>query len=355
MKYGMGMQRIEEPSQTGIEPGASVAKPRRSRKYLLLAQILVGLGLSAVLIWLLFRGLDWESLIETLRAFPIYLFLLALGVFLVGIAARAMRWYILLPGEQLSFLRLFMIQNAGIGLNNLSPVRLVSEPVQLALVVRRGGVNTATALATLVVEHLMDVFAVAVILAISIIALPQLRGFSIQVGTVIILAFFTLVVLFAVAKGMDAVPGSSRLPFLRKALAAVKALGSSPLRLFLSFMSTLTHWGLLSLSGWIIAQGLGIDIPVAAMIVLIMGSVFFVSIVPSAPGGIGTFHGAVVFTMARLGILSEPALVFGFIMHIILFIPSTLVAIIVLPREGIRLFGKFQDMAMNGNKGRKDR
>ena len=351
----MGMQKIEEPSQIGIEPGASATGPRRSRKYLLPAQIIVGLGLSAVLIWLLFRGLDWERLIETLRAFPIYLFLLALGVFLMGIAARAMRWYILLPGEQLSFFRLFLIQNAGIGLNNLSPVRLVSEPVQLALVVRRGGVNTATALATLVVEHLMDVFAVAVILAISLVALPQLRGFSIQVGAVIILAFLTLVVLFAVAKGMDAVPGTSRLPFLRKALAAVRALGSSPLRLFLSFMSTLVHWGLLSLSGWIIAQGVGIDIPVAAMVVLIMGSVFFVSIVPSAPGGIGTFHGAVVFTMARLGILNEEALVFGFIMHIILFIPSTLVAIVVLPREGIRLFGKSPNLAVNGDKREKDR
>ena len=351
----MGMQKAREPSQIGIEPGASVKAPRRHRKYLLPAQIAVGLGLSALLIWLLFRGLDWGRLFETLRAFPIYLFLLALGVFLVGIAARAMRWYILLPGEQLSFFRLFLIQNAGIGLNNLSPVRLVSEPVQLALVIRRGGVNTATALATLVVEHLMDVFAVAVILAISIIALPQLRGFSIQVGAVIILAFVTLVVLFAVAKGMDAVPGSSRLPFLRKALAAVKSLGSSPLRLFLSFLATVTHWGFLSLSGWIIAQGVGIDIPVAAMIVLIMGSVFFVSIVPSAPGGIGTFHGAVVFTMARLGIPSELALVFGFIMHIILFIPSTLVAIVVLPREGIRLFGKSPDLAVNGDKGRKDR
>ena len=349
------MQKAREPSQIGIEPGASVKAPRRHRKYLLPAQIAVGLGLSALLIWLLFRGLDWGRLFETLRAFPIYLFLLALGVFLVGIAARAMRWYILLPGEQLSFFRLFLIQNAGIGLNNLSPVRLVSEPVQLALVIRRGGVNTATALATLVVEHLMDVFAVAVILAISIIALPQLRGFSIQVGAVIILAFVTLVVLFAVAKGMDAVPGSSRLPFLRKALAAVKSLGSSPLRLFLSFLATVTHWGFLSLSGWIIAQGVGIDIPVAAMIVLIMGSVFFVSIVPSAPGGIGTFHGAVVFTMARLGIPSELALVFGFIMHIILFIPSTLVAIVVLPREGIRLFGKSPDLAVNGDKGRKDR
>ncbi len=351
----MGMQSAEEPSQIAAEPGASVAKARRSRKYLLPAQIVVGLGLSALLIWLLFRGLEWEKLVETLTAFPIYLFLLALGVFIVGIAARAMRWYILLPGEQISFFRLFLIQNAGIGLNNLSPVRLVSEPVQLALVVRRGGVNTATALATLVVEHLMDVFAVSVILAVSLIALPELRGFSIQFGAAIILAFVTLVVLIAVAKGMDAVPGSGKLPFLRKASAAVKSLGSSPLRLFLSFLATVAHWGLLSLSGWIIAQGVGVDISVAAMVVLIMGSVFFVSIVPSAPGGIGTFHGAVVFTMGRLGILSEPALVFGFIMHIILFIPSTLIAIVVLPREGIRLFGKSPNLAVNGGKGEKDR
>ena len=313
------------------------------RAYLLPLQIVVGLGLSATLIWLMIRGLEWKELIQTLGSFPIHLFILALVVFLVGIAARAMRWYVLLRAERISFFRLLLIQNAGIGLNNLSPVRLVSEPVQLAMVIRGGGVNSATALATLVIEHLMDVFAVGSILAISMILIPELRGFSIQLAAVIILALITLLVLLAIAKGMDAVPGSNRIPFLKRALAAVKSAGNSPVNLVVSFLSTVTHWGLLSLSGWIIGYVLGIDIPVAAMVVLIMGGVFFVSIVPSAPGGIGTFHGAVVFTMGRLGIFGEPALIFAFIVHVILFVPSTLVAVFVLPREGIKLFGKLDN------------
>ena len=311
-----------------------------SRKWWVPIQIAIGAALSVLLGWLLIRGLDWGELADNLQAFPLHLFVLALAAFILGILFRAWRWHVLIVRERIGFFRLFLIQNAGIGLNNLSPIRVVSEPVQLALISRRGGVSAATGLATLATEHLMDVFATASLLGVSVILLPQLRGFSIQLGAAVILATVSLGVFLLIARGMDSIPGVNRVAFLSRTISAVRDLGSSPLRLLLSFAATLAHWGLLGLSGWIIAQGLQIDVEVAAVVVLFMGSVFFVSAVPSLPGGAITFEAAVVYTLGLFGVSGEPALLFAVMMHIIMFVPSTLIAGFVLPREGIKMFGR---------------
>ncbi len=302
-------------------------------------QIAAGAGLSVLLGWVMVHGLNWAELADNIKAFPAQLFILALGAFLLGILLRAWRWHILFVREHVSYFRLFLIQNAGIGLNNVSPLRIVSEPLQLALISRREGITAATALATLAMEHLMDVFATAALLGLSVILVPELRGFSIQLVGAIILGGVSLLVFLFIAQGMNAIPGARRIAFLRRAVLAVQTLGDSPMRLALSFVGTLGHWGLVGLSGWIVAKGLNIEVDVAAVVVLFMGSVFFVSAVPSLPGGAVTFEAAVVYTLGLFGIRGESALVFAIIMHVIMFAPSILIAGMVLPREGIKLFG----------------
>ncbi len=247
-----------------------------SRKLWVILQIAAGAGLSILLGWLMVRGLHWAALADDIKAFPVPLFILALGVFLLGIGLRAWRWYILFVQERVSYVRLFLIQNAGIGLNSLSPIRVVSEPLQLALVSRREGVGTATALATLAMEHLMDVFATAALLGLSVILMPALRGFSIQLVAAVILGAVSLLVFFFIAQGMNAIPGVRRVAFLQRSVLAIRTLGGSPWRLALSFLGTLGHWGLIGLSGWIIAKGLNMEVNVGAVVVLFMGGIFFV-------------------------------------------------------------------------------
>ena len=297
-------------------------------------------ALGVLLGWLVVRGLDWEELGKHLYQFPLGLSLLALGVFLLGIVLRAWRWHILFVSERVSFLRLFFVQNAGIGLNNASPIRVLSEPVQLMLLTRRDGVNAGTALATLTTEHLIDVLVVGSLLVLGVFLMPEFQGFSIQLAGAVILATVSLLVFLVIVRGMEIIPGMGRVPFLRSAIVSIKTLQSAPHRLFLSFLGTLGHWSLLGLSGWIIARGLDIDVGIAVVVVLFMGSIFFVSAVPSLPGGAITFEAAVVYTLSLFDIKDEPALAFALLMHIIMFAPSTLIALIVLPREGIKVFGR---------------
>ena len=53
--------------------------------------------------------------------------------------------------------------------------------------------------------------------------------------------------------------------------------------------------------------------------------------IPSLPGNIGTFEGAVVYTLSLYGI--EDTIGFGFILHSISFIPYTLLGLIYFVKE----------------------
>ena len=292
------------------------------------AQVSVGLVLTVLLGWLVLHGLDWGEFATEMARFPASLFFLALAVFLVAIVLRAWRWYILIVHEEIGFVRLFLIQNAGIGLNNLSPIRVVSEPLQLALVTRRGGLSAATGLATLAMEHMLDVFATAALLGLSVLLMPELQRYSIQMASAVVFTAASLMVFVVIAFGMDTIPGTRRIPFLNRAVSAARTL------------ATLGHWSLLGLSGWIIARGIGIDVDVAVVVVLFMGSIFFVAAVPSLPGGAVTFEAAVVYTLGLFDIPRGQALAFALIMHVIMFVPSTLIAALVLPGQGIKMFGR---------------
>ena len=272
--------------------------------------------------------------------------LLALGVFLAGIVLRAWRFHVLFVSERIGFIRLFLIQNAGIGLNNVSPVRVLSEPVQLMLLTRRSNISGGIALATLATEHLMDIIVTASLLILGVVLMPELRGFSIQLTGAVILGIASLLVFFVIVRGIEALPGTNRVPILGTAIESVRTLRHSPIRLFLSFLGTLGHWVALGGSGWIIANGLEIDVGVAVVVVLFMGSVFFVSAVPSLPGGAITFEAAVVYSLSLFDVENEPALAFALLMHIIMFAPSTLIAILVLPREGIKVFRRNQNISV---------
>ncbi|MBI2171466.1 MAG: flippase-like domain-containing protein [Chloroflexi bacterium] len=330
----------DKPSPPVYRRPSRIRFLRKSGKTWVTLQIAGGVVLALLLGWLLVKGLQWGEFLRYFRHFPVDTFIAALAAFMAATLLRTWRWYILFTKERLSFFRLFLIQNAGIGLNNLSPIRVVSDPLQLALVTRRGGVSAATGLATLAMARIMDVFVTAALMGIGVILLPQFRGFTIQLFGAVAFAFASVIIFLLIARGMDFVPGVKRFPFVRTAIAAARSMGKSPLRLALSFLGTLGYWALIGLSGWITANALDIDVGVAAVVVLFLGSVFIVSAVPSPPGGAVTFEATVVYTLRLFGVTGEPALAFAIIMHIIMFAPSTVIALLVLPGEGIKMFGR---------------
>ncbi len=297
-------------------------------------QVFAGVVASVGLAWVIARSLDWGTLGDILRDFPIGLALLSFALVLAGAGLRAARWYVLLDGERASFWQVFLTQNTGIGLNNLLPIRMVSEPVQLVLITKRYGVPFPTALATLVAGNVMDIFATLVLMGLGVVLIPALRGASIQLGGFVILAIVTLGVFLAAARGLGSVPIARNMRFFQQMTIAVGVLKETPGRLVVSFLATATSWGMLGFAGWALAEGLGIDIDPVSMAVVLVAATFFTSAVPSLPAGLGTYHWAVVYTLGLMDVRQEEATAFAFVMHLLVFFASTGIAVAMLSRVG---------------------
>ena len=87
-------------------------------------------------------------------------------------------------------------------------------------------------------EHMLDVFATAALLGLSVLLMPELQRYSIQMVSAVVFTAASLMVFVVIAFGMDTIPGTRRIPFLNKAVSAARTLADSPGRLLLSFLAT---------------------------------------------------------------------------------------------------------------------
>lgn len=305
-------------------------------------QLFVGAVASVGLTYLAVRSLAWRDVADTFADFPLWSVPIALVPLAVAVLLRAARWHVLLPGKGISLKQVALVQNTGIGLNNMLPVRMVSEPVQLALITRRYRLPFPTALATLVAGNVLDIFATAMLMGLGILLVPGLRDgkVSIQLLGALILFVISLLVFIVVARGLDAIPIAKRMPFFQQLTVAIGLLRDMPGRLWLSFFGTIGHWFFVGVAGWVIASALSIDVGPLPLATILVAAMFFTSVVPSLPGGAGTYHFAVVSLMTAVGADPAVAVVFAVVMHLIIFLPPSVLALGVMWKLGAGIMFK---------------
>ena len=298
-------------------------------------KLALGLAASVGLGWLVVRGLDWGLVLDSLEGISLSLVLLALAVHVAGGFLRAFRWQILFVNVRISTLRLFIIQNEGLGLNNLVPVRVASEATQLAVLTIRDRVNGATALATLGMERVIDVVASTFILGVAFFLVPEMKNFTLYVWGAIGFAVVVLALVRFLAWGSDTIPFIRRVPALAAFTRAVRDLEHERIRLAASLLVSLVYWITVGITAWIVAVAINLPISLITATLVIMGTIFFATAVPAAPGALGTFEFAVVYVLGFFGVEREAGLGFAVLVHAVLFLPSTIITALFLPREGI--------------------
>ena len=298
-------------------------------------QAAFGVVASGSLAYLAAHNIVWKEVADAFLEFPPELALLALAPLAAAMALRASRWHVLLHREHVSFLQVLLTQNTGLGLNNLSPVRMVSEPVQLAMINRRYGVPFPQAFATLVGENVLDIFATALMMGLGVILSPGVRASNanIQLFGAIIMFIVSALILTALVRG--AVPWQDRFAFLQRIIHGFTALKEEPVRLWLSLGVNIAHWLLLGVAGWVLGIGLGMDVHPVMMATILVAATFFTSAVPSVPSGVGTYHFAVVTMLTESGTEAAAALNFALMMHLLIVLPPTAIALFMTGRMSL--------------------
>jgi uncharacterized protein (TIRG00374 family) len=316
---------------------------RLDRGFLLRAAI--GIAISVGAIWILLRSVDVGAAIDVLRrANPAMVGLMVVSVFL-DVAFRGARWRALLaPIRALPYPRVLGYTYVGYLANNVLPARL-GELVRSHALGEGEGLSRPTVLGTVVVERIVDTVIVVAVAGTVVLAL----GVGGVVSTAVVLgAIFVaiLVVGLFVAVQSHRLPGADRVTALAERVPRLLDLGrrlreglavvGRPRALAAALGFSVLAWTF-SIATFVVGgAAVGLQLSPAQGALLSSG-VALATIVPSAPGYLGTFELTAVGLATQFGIASDTAFAMALLVHAMILLVTSVGGALAALRLGVGL------------------
>lgn len=312
--------------------------------------LILGIGVSALFLWLAVRDLDFGALGATLLETDLRL----CAPFLATLAAfcwlKSARWARLLEPvcstTSRALLAPVIIGYMGTG---LMPMQL-GEVARAVLAARQLRSRIAPILASILVERILDIFALLVIVAMIGIAgagLPsEYRGAGIVFLAVALSTLLTAWIYGTYTDGFVAfvrrvtfwLPLRMRSFILDQLIAGASGVRAlrKPSAVGLLALMSLAQWGCMCLCIWISLAAVGApQSPIACLTVLAM--TILVMTLPAGPGYIGSLQLAFVVALAPFGVASDVAVAASIFYLAALWVPLVGTGIVLLHRVGMRL------------------
>jgi len=194
------------------------------------------------------------------------------------------------------------------------------------------------------VERILDLSSNVLIIGFSLIIASSPENFSAYLNGTAAFSAAGIVLLLGVGLLATRWGKSQKLPLLAAFRPALEALSSQRKQVAWAFGLTLIYWILVGVTGWMVARSLEMNVTFPSILMVVLVAFIFGTLVPGLPLVSGTFHFASVTLLGYWGVDREIALSYAVLHHFVLFLPPTLIAIIVLPREGLASVGKIRFM-----------
>jgi len=315
--------------------------------------LLIGLGISMLLLWLLFHNINFAELGAALRGAN-YLWLIPnIILIFVTMYQRAFRWrYMLAPIKNVEFSKLLAATWIGFMANNVLPLRLGEFVRAYSLASQDKKVTKSASLATIFVERMVfDLIALllifGVVLYVSHLSLDESMKYGLNIAIGIALVGILVVLVLALkpnqvgqllAKYLFFMPGRVREVIKNIVLKFSRGLEflSSPKSVAKVAIQTLLIWLLMGLSNLFVLWAFGFRLTLDASYVLLV--VVSISIlVPSSPGFIGVYHAGAVWSLMAYGVSKEDALSCALVLHAAQYIVVTVMGFYFLKKEHLSL------------------
>ena len=281
----------------------------------------------------------------------------ALAVTCATYVIRVIRWCRLLrPLGAVRFRVAFRATVMGFAASALLPGR-VGELLRPYVLARRESLSATAALATIVLERLLDVIALMALLGVAVLdgasesgagagLLGTVRSGAAVAGLAAATALGAACLVVGHPDRVARVAGRmgaflpSRAVEVLTPLAARFVAGLAVLRdrrvLVVAFGWSLVHWTAVAAVVWLVTVGFDIALPVSGAAVLMALTVVGVAV--PTPAGIGGYHAAYHAGATLLYGAPDPAAVAAaLVLHAMSFLPVTVVGLIFMTQEGVRL------------------
>jgi uncharacterized protein (TIRG00374 family) len=311
--------------------------------------LIVSLGISGVAIVWLVSKIDLLEVRLVVQQMNLTWVAAAAGIYLIGFLPRGLRWQLMLSTvKQVSLPESTRVVVMGYAANNILPFRL-GEVVRAYIMGNKNNISRTTCLGSIATERIIDGIVILLLLGGSMVFLPSavqreegLQKILLTGGVVFLAAVAVLALVLVFSEKIPGLwkkhIGTRGLAFIEKSIHSVSFLRSKHLLLQTISLSILV-WLFEGLMFVLILWAMGIDNPVASGY-FCFGIINLGILIPSAPGYVGVFQAASVFSFLALGHSEASGLAFGLLVHFLQFIPVTLVGIAIFLRYGYR-FNEF--------------
>ncbi len=321
---------------------------------------LPGALISLVLVGVIVYFVDWSRVLAAARSADYRILAVAIALGFAWLFVRAVVWRTLLR-DRTPYRETMLALSEGYLLNNFLPFRL-GEIGRAFLLSRKTGLQFAEILPTIVIERATDLAYTAAIFLASLPFVTGAAGAN-RIGLIVgILVIVGLLAMYLVARNdrwaLDAFHKiSARWP-------SVQRFGGSLLESFLTGLAVLTDgWVFLRFLFWMtINWGMAIVLyyliiraffPQAQLSwgMFVLGAAAFGGAVPSLPGAVGTFEGALGGALTLLTGDQSTALAVALTAHLVNYLTSLVLGGYALAREGQTLSGIYQQLVKFRTKG----
>ncbi len=310
--------------------------------------VIVGLVVSALFLFLAFRDLQPAEAWQALQNANLPLLAFACVWYFSAVAVITLRWRFLMRATAIvPYRNLFQLVCIGYMGNNVYPLR-AGELLRIVLLQREHQVPVARSTTIVLAERAFDGI---VMLSFILVALLTLNITTSDVRTIMTvtapLFLAAMAVFFGLALNQKLSQGllvwfTSKLPSPLNAkvqhLGEELLLGLAGLRTPRDLVGTvLTSYGSWMLEAgtyWIVAQAFNLPIDYITAL-LVVGVVNLAGLLPASPGGFGVYEGFVRIVLTSVGIAASPATIYGLAIHIVIWLPVTLLGFVFLARKGL--------------------
>lgn len=306
----------------------------------------LGIAVSALFLFLAFRGQDFGEIRDALRQANLWWLLPGLGMYFIGVWLRAVRWSVLLRpvAAEADAKALFPTVVIGYMANNVLPLR-AGELVRSYLVGKQYGVRKTPVLATIAVERIFDGITMLGFMLVATIFV----SFTSELQHLAIIAFIIFTVLL-IGMFLLTLGGSFFDRLLQLILGPLPtSIADRVERLTESFLSGLAVFrrrrdllavATLSVAAWLceasmyylIAVGFGSDVREVmgfGATLMTTGVANMATLIPSSPGYIGQFEFGVRMVLSgALGVPQSEALAYAILVHAALYFPITILGLV---------------------------
>lgn len=314
---------------------------------------LPGVIISLIVIVAIVYFVDLHRFVEAIRSANYWLLLAVFAMSVLWLGVRGIVWRTLLRGRA-SYRDVFWTLCEGYLLNNFLPFRL-GEVGRAFLLGRKSTMGFMDVLSTIVIERVVDLAFSAVILLSAVPFVVGAAGagrIALVIGGLVVVG---LVVLYLLARNHDRALGlfnrlTSRWPKMQKMgndFLAPLFSGLAILTdgwLFVRFMLWMTfNWGIAILEFFILTLAF---FPKAQLVWALfgLGAVAFGNAIPSLPGAVGTYEGALGGALTLLSGDQSIALAAALTVHLIGYIVNGMLGAYALSREGETLMGIYRQL-----------